>query len=121
MATAITWNIDPTTRSLTLDDGQLAAAPSEAVGLVVWTLCTPYGTCPAAPDLGVRWDAAKTAVQGATVTLQKELVRALQWVVDLGFLRNFAVTVTSPASGRLRYEIAFDPPEGGRTTLRGTV
>lgn len=117
----VTWNLDPQTGGLTLDDGQLAAAPSVAVGLVVWTLRTPYGHCPVCPDVGVRWDVAKTEREGAPRALEKELVRALQWIVDLQLLRNLTVTVTSPARGRLRYEIAFDPPEGGRTTIRGTV
>lgn len=117
----LTFDLDPSTGDLGLDDGQLAVAPSVAVGLVVWTLRTPYGQCPSSPELGVRWELAKVNTSGATVALQKELLRALQWIVDLQFLANLVVTVTSPARGRLRYEIAFDPPEGGRTTIRGTV
>jgi hypothetical protein len=115
-----TFNLDPTTRSLTLDDGQLAASPSEAVGLVVWTLCTPYGHCLVCPDLGVRWEVAKTDREGAPLALEKELVRAMQWIADLQLLRALTVTVTRLARGRLQYAIAFDAPDGGRTTVRGT-
>ena len=121
MRDAFTPFVDPSAGDLALDDGHLAPAASAAVGLVVWTLRTEYGTCPAAPEVGVRWKAARVEREGATVTLQKELLRALQWIADLGYLTNLAVAVTSPAPRRLHYEIAFDPPDGARTTIRGTV
>ncbi len=121
MNVAHTLSIDPQTGDLTLDDGHPAPPPSEAVGLVVWTLRTVYGTCPAARDLGVRWSIAQTDVTGAPKALEKELARALQWVADLGLLRELAVTVTRTGRGRLQYEIAFDPPDSMRTTIRGTV
>jgi hypothetical protein len=121
MRPAHTLSLDPQTGDLTLDDGHPAPPPSEAVGLVVWTLRTVYGTCPAARDLGVRWSVAQTDVVGAPKALEKELTRAMQWIADLGFLTELAVTVTRTGRGRLQYEIAFDPPDGARTTIRGTV
>jgi len=121
MNVAHTLSIDTQTGDLTLDDGHPAPPLSEAVGLVVWTLRTVYGTCPAARDLGVRWSIAQTDVTGAPKALEKELARALQWVADLGLLRELAVTVTRTGRGRLQYEIAFDPPDSMRTTIRGTV
>lgn len=114
--------IDPATGDLSIDDGSPAAAPSVAIGLIVFTLRTPLGSCPAAPWLGVDWSVAQVDVPGATVTLQNELTRALGWVVDGGWMRNLTVAVTRTGRGRLAYEIAFDPPEGGaRRTIRGTV
>lgn len=114
--------IDPASGDLSLDDGDLAAAESVAIGLVVWTLRTPLGSCPVAPDLGVRWSVAQTDVAGAPMALQKELARALLWIVEGGWVKNLDVTVTRTAAGRLAYVIAFDPTDGTtRRTIRGTV
>lgn len=113
--------IDPAAGDLELDDGHLAGAESVAVGLAVWTLRTPLGRCAVASDLGVDWSAAQVQVEGATLKLQKELERALRWIVEGGWMKNLVVNVTSPGRGRLRYEIAFDPSDGARRTIRGTV
>lgn len=115
-----TFDIDPARGDPVVDDGHLAAAPSAAVGLVVWTLRTPLGQCPAEPDLGVDWSVAKTDREGATVSLQKELTRALQWIVEAGFMSALEVTVTRPAPGRIQYVIAFTA-EGEPYRLRGSL
>ncbi len=118
--TDFTFDIDPATGDFLLDDGHPKAAASVALGLVVWTLRTPVGTCLAAPTRGVDWSAAKVDRPGATVTLRRELERALGWIAEAGYLSGLAVTVDSPARGRLRYEIAFDA-EGQSQRVRGTV
>jgi len=115
-----TFDIDPATGDFLLDDGHPKAAASVALGLVVWTLRTPLGTCPSAPDLGVDWASARVDRPGATVTLKRELERALGWIVEGGHMTGLEVTVDSPARGRLQYEIAFDA-EGQTQRVRGVV
>lgn len=122
MADAFTPNIDPATGDATLDDGELEAAPSAALGLALWTLRTPYGACPVCPELGVRWSVAQTNTGGAANALKRELERALRWIEEAGFLANLAVSVTTPAPRRIQYEVAFDDAETGRRrTLRGAL
>lgn len=115
-----TFDIDPATGDFNLDDGHPKAASSVALGLVVWTLRTPLGTCLVAPDVGVDWSSAKVDRPGATVTLKRELERALAWIVEAGHMTGLEVTVDSPSRGRLRYEIAFDA-EGQTQRVRGVV
>lgn len=118
--TDFTFDIDPATGDFLLDDGHPKAAASVAVGLVVWTLRTPRGSCPAAPELGVDWSSAKTDREGAPVTLRRALERALGWIAEAGYLSGLAVTVERVSAGRLRYEVAFDA-EGRSQRLRGVV
>ncbi len=113
--------IDARSGVLVVEDGQLVGASSVAMGLLVWTLRTTLGRCPVAPDLGVDWSKAQVNTTGAGVALQKELERAVQWIVDGGWMRNVTVTVTA-IDTRLTYEIAFEPPDGAeRRRVRGTV
>lgn len=112
--------IDPTTRDLALDDGELANAPSEAMGLVVWTLGTEQGSCLAAPDLGVPWKRFRTNTAGAAAALRDAILAALRWIEEAGLLARLAVTVSTTATNRLRYVVSFEA-EGRTQTVPGEV
>ncbi len=111
--------VDPNTGELSLDDGLPVAAPSAAIGLVVFTLRTPLGRCPVARDLGVNWELARTAAQGVELALARELERALRWVEEGGWLTALKATVTA-AGNRLQWTVRFDA-DGRSVTLRGAL
>lgn len=116
----LTPAIDPGTGDLSLDDGALAWAVSAAIGLVVFVLRTPLGTCEADPEIGVDWSVARTDTADAPQALTRELERALQWIAEGGWLRDLAVTVTRGLPGRLAYTVAFHDGTRPRT-IRGTT
>lgn len=114
----LTPAIDPATGDITLDDGELAWAPSGAIGAVVFTLRTPLGLCLAAPDDGVDWGVARTDTADAPQALRRELERALRPHADGGLLFDLAVTVERAATGRLRWVVAFRDGAGADATTR---
>ncbi len=111
--------IDPMGGDLALDDGQLVAAASAALGLVVWTLRTPLGQCLVAPELGVNWNLARTATEGVELALARELERALRWVEELGYLTDLKATVT--AEGRRLVWVVSFTADGQRVRVRGAT
>ena len=116
----LTPAIDPSTGNLSLDDGALAWAPSAPVGLVVWALRTPLGTCAADTSIGVDWSKARTDTADAPQALEAELARALQWIAEGGWIRDLAVTAERLAPRGISYVIAFHDGTRPRT-LRGTT
>ena len=116
----LTPAIDPATGDLSLDDGALAWAPSSPVGLVVWVLRTPLGSCAADPSIGVDWSKARLDTEDAPQALRAELERAVQWVAEGGWIRDLAVTAERLPPRGLAYVIAFHDGTRPRT-LRGTT
>lgn len=111
--------IDPMTGDLALDDGNLVAAASAALGLVVWTLRTPLGECLVDATLGTNWKLARTATAGVELALARELERALRWIEELGYLTDLKATVKAEGR-RLAWVVAFTA--GGQTiNVRGTL
>lgn len=115
-----TPSIDPEVRDLALEDGAIAAAASEAMGLVVWTLGTEKGSCLVAPDLGVPWKSLRKNVSGAAATAREAILAALRWIEEAGHLTELAVTVSTPATNRLRYTVSFKA-EGRAQSVSGEV
>ncbi len=116
----LTPAIDPATGDLSLDDGSLAWSESAPIGLVVWTLRTPLGTCAADPSLGTDWRAARTDTADAPQALAAELERALQWIVAGGWITDLATSAERMAPRGIRYTIAFHDGTRPRT-IRGTT
>lgn len=112
--------IDPATRDLGLDDGELANAPSEAMGLVVWVLGTEQGSCLADPTIGVPWKRFRTNTPGAPAALREAILAALRWIEEAGLLSGLAVTVSTTATNRLRYVVSFTA-EGRTQSVPGEV
>lgn len=112
--------IDLAIGDLSLDDGELAAAPSEAMGLVVWTLRTEKGTCLVSPDLGVPWKSLRKNTDGAPNTLRQALLAALRWIEEGGYLTDLSVRTERTATNAIRYEIRFTA-EGRAERVAGEV
>ena len=111
----LTPHIDPANGDLVLDDGDLAWAASAALGCVVFTLRTQLGTCLLDTEIGTDWKVARADTADAPKALQREIERALRWVVDAGLLVDLVVTVERKPPRGLAWKVAFRPVGEART------